>query len=79
MIKSMGRAAVLGVLIGGLIGAAAMAETKPPAEGTALPAFSLPAPKDAEHATYLGVTGKETFGIADIKAEVVLIEIFNMY
>jgi len=56
-----------------------MAETKPPAEGTALPAFSLPAPKDAEYATYLGVTGKEMFGIADIKAEVVLIEIFNMY
>jgi hypothetical protein len=63
----------------GLIGASAIAETKPPAEGAALPAFSLPAPKDAEHTTYLGVTGKETFGIADIKAEVVVIEIFNMY
>jgi hypothetical protein len=56
-----------------------MAESEPPAEGSALPAFSLPAPKDAEHATYLGVTSRETFGIADIKAEVVLIEIFNMY
>jgi hypothetical protein len=65
--------------MGALIGASALADTKPPAEGAALPAFSLPSPKDADHRTYLGVTGKETFGIADIKAEVVLIEIFNMY
>jgi hypothetical protein len=60
-------------------GGAGAAETQPPVEGAGLPAFSLPAPKEAEHAAYLGVGGRQTFGIGDIASEVVLIEIFNMY
>jgi hypothetical protein len=34
---------------------------------------------DADHGTYLGVTGNKDFTVADITAEVVIIEIFNMY
>lgn len=58
---------------------AAVAENQPPVEGAPLPAINLPAPKDADHGTYLGVTGKKDFTVADIAAEVVIIEIFNMY
>jgi hypothetical protein len=56
-----------------------MAESQAPAEGASLPAIRLPASKDAGHATYLGVSGKKEFSVADIPAEVVIIEIFNMY
>jgi hypothetical protein len=55
------------------------AEGQPPAEGAALPAITLPAPKDAAHQAYLGLTGKKEFRIEDIQAEVVIIEIMNMY
>jgi hypothetical protein len=58
---------------------AAVAEDKAPAEGAPLPAITLPAPKDADHGTYLGVSGKKDFSVGDIPAEVVIIEIFNMY
>lgn len=57
----------------------AAAETQPPAEGAALPAITLPAPKDAGHVTYLGLAGKKPFAVADIPAEVVIVHIFNMY
>jgi hypothetical protein len=65
--------------LAGSVESSAIAETQPPVEGKTLPEFSLPAPKDAEHKAYLGITGRETFGIADIQAEVVIIEIFSMY
>ncbi len=55
------------------------AETKPPAEGGVLPAIDLGVPQSAEYRQYLGITGKKSFTIPEIKAEVVLIEIFSMY
>ncbi len=55
------------------------AETKPPAEGGVFPAIDLGVPQSAEYRQYLGITGKKTFTIPEIKAEVVLIEIFSMY
>ena len=57
----------------------AVAEIKPPAEGGILPEIVLSAPENSELQQYLGVTGKKTFTIPEIKAEVVLIEIFSMY
>lgn len=57
----------------------AAAENQPPAEGGALPAITMPVPKDADHQAYLGLTDKKDFTVADIAAEVVIIEIFNMY
>jgi hypothetical protein len=59
----------------GLAGAA----IKPPAEGGILPEIVLSAPENSELQQYLGLTGKKTFTIPEIKAEVVLIEIFSMY
>jgi peroxiredoxin len=59
-------------------GAAAPA-SQPPAVGGKLPEINLTVPPDIELRQYLGVGGKETFTIPEIKAEVVIIEIFSMY
>lgn len=52
----------------------------PPEEGGVLPEITLPAPEMPTHLNYLGIIkNKKTFHIPEIKAEVVLIEIFSMY
>ena len=55
------------------------ADTKPPSEGSVLPKFSLIVPENLEHQQYLGISGKKSFAISEIDAEVVIIEIFSMY
>lgn len=50
-----------------------------PAEGGPLPRIVLPAPSDPEQVAYLGIGSKNEFAVADIPAEVVIIQIFNMY
>ena len=70
--------------IAGLVGifvfpGLAGADTKPPAEGGVLPAIDLAVPQNTEYQQYLGIAGKKTFAVPEIKAEVVLIEIFSMY
>ena len=69
------------VLIGVLLLATgfASAASQPPSVGGVLPDFSLPVPKNDDHQSYLGVAGKETFSIPEIKADVVIIQIFSMY
>jgi hypothetical protein len=57
----------------------AAAESQSPAEGSALPAITLAAPKDPVHQAYLGLAGKKQFAVADIPAEIVIVHIFNMY
>jgi hypothetical protein len=54
------------------------ADSQPPAVGGVLPEIDLAVPRSDEHQKYLGVTGK-TFTIPQIKAEVVIVEIFSMY
>ncbi len=54
------------------------ADSQPPAVGGVLPEFELSVPRSDEHRKYLGVGG-ETFTIPEIKAEVVIVEIFSMY
>jgi hypothetical protein len=54
------------------------ADSQPPAVGGVLPEFELSVPRSDEHREYLGVGG-ETFMIPEIKAEVVIVEIFSMY
>ncbi len=61
-----------------IVGVAAAA-ANPPAEGGVLPEIVLSVPESSELQQYLGITGKKTFTIPEIKAEVVLIEIFSMY
>jgi hypothetical protein len=60
-------------------GELAGADTMPPAEGGVLPDIVLAVPPDSEFQEYLGLAGKKTFTIPEIKAEVVIIEIFSMY
>jgi thiol-disulfide isomerase/thioredoxin len=56
------------------------AETTPPKEGGVLPEITLSVHDVQTHQNYLGITNnKKTFHIPEIKAEVVLIEIFSMY
>jgi hypothetical protein len=53
--------------------------TSPPQKGGVLPEIDLPVPKDPTHRNYLGLSGDDPFQIPQIKAEVVIIEIFSMY
>jgi len=55
------------------------AGSQPPAVGSVLPEFTLPVPQSEDQQQYLGVAGKGSFAIPEIKAEVVIIEIFSMY
>lgn len=51
----------------------------PPAKGDLMPALTLPVPKSPEEKAYLGLTVDGTFKLSQIKAEVVIIEVFSMY
>lgn len=55
------------------------ADSQPPAVGGVLPEFTLSVPQNDAQRDYLGVGGKKAFSIPEIKAEVVIIEIFSMY
>jgi hypothetical protein len=46
-------------------------------EGDTFPDIVLPVPKEPTYQKYLGVSGDGTFRIEDIKAEVVIIQIFH--
>ena len=55
------------------------ADSQPPAVGGVLPEFTLSVPKNDAHQNYLGVVGKDAFSIPEIRADIVIIEIFSMY
>ena len=55
------------------------APNSPPIVGGALPDFNLSIPKDPISKDYLGLTGEGSFKISQIKAPVVVIEIFSLY
>jgi hypothetical protein len=71
----------LSILAAGLMAAAGLApaEGQPPPAGGRLPDFSLPAPQAAAERDYLGLPAKRDFKPADVQAEVLIIQIFNMY
>ncbi|MDY0041659.1 MAG: TlpA disulfide reductase family protein [Desulforhabdus sp.] len=56
-----------------------LAVTEPPAEGGKLPEIILPVPENSEEKKYLGLDEDGSFKISQIKAEIVVIEIFSMY
>jgi peroxiredoxin len=56
-----------------------LAANKPPEKGEVLPVMNLPTPKNPDERSYLGLSGSGLFKIPQIKAKVVIIEIFSMY
>jgi len=56
-----------------------VADNPIPKAGEVLPAIKLKIPEKAEDRNYLGLSGSGEFAIPDIKAQVVIIEIFSMY
>lgn len=50
-----------------------------PRVGESFPLFTLKAPETSHEISYLGVLGKDTFTVTDIVADIVIVEIFNMY
>ncbi len=57
----------------------AFAADLPPAKGGRLPPMKLPIPKDLGEKKYLGLSGGGFFRVPQIKAKIVIIEIFSMY
>lgn len=57
----------------------ALSTNKPPEKGETLPVFNLPIPKNPAEKAYLGLSGEGFFKIPQIKAKVVIIEIYSMY
>jgi len=56
-----------------------LANAAPPQPGRPLPDFKLPIPEHIADKEYLGLTTSGPFTIAQIKAQVVIIEILSMY
>lgn len=56
-----------------------LAASKPPAQGTVLPQFQLEVDEDSEAKGYLGLSGSGKFSIPEIKAQVVVIQLFSRY
>lgn len=50
-----------------------------PAKGEVFPDITLPVPEKDSEKEYLGLTGKGTFRISQVKADLLIIEIFSMY
>jgi peroxiredoxin len=57
----------------------ASATNRPPGVGETLPVINLPIPGSADEKNYLGIPGKGHFKIPEIRANVVIIEIFSLY
>lgn len=55
------------------------AATEAPSVGGVLPEMSLPSPESPAASNYLGLAGKSSFKLPEIRAEVVIVEIFSMY
>jgi peroxiredoxin len=68
------------ILAAGLLAATPLkAAEHTPAAGDMFPELQLPQPKNPDQRDYLGLSGQDPFTVGDIDAEVVIIEIFNMY
>lgn len=50
-----------------------------PLKGEAFPQIILPVPERAPEKDYLGLTGKGIFKVSQIKAELIILEIFSIY
>ncbi len=74
--------AVIAVISGVIISlsfASGYAASAPPEKGSTFPAITLPMPEKDSDKAYLGLSGKGSFALADVKAAVVIVEIMSMY
>ena len=71
--------ALVSIALLGMVGSGLRAATEPHPEGRVLPQFELSAPEDAQARGYLGLSSAGKFAIPQIKARLVIIEIFSMY
>lgn len=51
----------------------------PPCEGGILPEITLSVPQNASEKDYLGIKGEGSFKVSQIRAELVILEVFSMY
>ena len=56
-----------------------IAEIRIPEAGEQFPPIELEVPEDEAHKTYLGIHDGQSFGLNQIDADVVIVEIFSMY
>lgn len=76
--KTMILLAALAICLVAFHGARVAAE-EPLITGDILATIQLPVPQDPEAKNYLGLTEEGSFSLSQIKAQVIMIEIFNMY
>jgi thiol-disulfide isomerase/thioredoxin len=69
---------IFAILFSTIVLPAAVAN-KPPEKGDTLPVFNLPIPQNPIEKNYLGLSGDGFFKIPQIKAKVVIVEIYSMY
>ncbi len=70
---------ILGILASLWLFDPVSAANKPPLKGGLLPPIRLVIPKDASERDYLGISGEGYFKIPEIKASILIIEIFSHY
>jgi thiol-disulfide isomerase/thioredoxin len=70
---------LIGMLVFFMMGDLNIAANLPPVKGGVLPPIRLPIPKDLIEKGYLGLSGEGSFRLPQIKAKVVIIEIFSLY
>ena len=71
--------AVVITILGMTFQPGSVAAESPPKVGALLPEIDLSIPKDPKQRNYLGLTGEGTFKIPQIKAQVVIVQVFSMY
>ena len=70
--------AVVGIFVL-ILNAQAIGANSTPKKGGTLPLINLDMPKNPVQRSYLGLSGEGQFNILQIKAEVLIIQIFSMY
>jgi len=70
---------LLAIIISFSVPSSSTLASNPPSKGDVLPVINLPIPKNPDEKAYLGLSGAGTFRIPQIKAKVVILEVFSMY
>jgi peroxiredoxin len=78
-VKAVARPVVIGSALVLVLFGLAIAAEAPEVDVGLLSGLELETPKEAMENQYLGLSGKPAFSVPQIKAKVVLIEIFSMY